>query len=639
VSGYAGDGKNGLARVSQRMSVSSSYLSCHPSSLTQPVTTLRQMLSIVATQAGLELPIGALEAQPNTEVRFSLYDVESFPAIVSPLKPEVWGQLLVDYPGQLSNDIQGMIRHGAKLAYSPKGHLRTESRRGTLNLPMEEAGAAHVHAEICRRLAQGQLLLAEPNEHVVTSPIGAVPKPTIDGVRKWRTIHHLSFPRRSTRKDSVNAGIDSGDVTLTYYDLESLLGELGKETRGDPDNRNGRVLWKVDLKDAYRHVVVEREDARLLGLFWPGIGFLYETQLSFGGRSAPFIFNLVAEGFEWILRSFGIDCHHYLDDSFGWLDKRLDAQRVVGLVIDIARRLGLSTAPHKTMLGPVIEILGITIDCNRGVAYISEEKLGKIRTQIRDMRTSTDLIQIQALTGSLVFVTRVCVVGRAFLRRLFDQVRVCQNAPFARRRLTQDARRELGWWKDTLLNFNAIRYLADDPLLMPELHVWSDASGSLGIGGHLENPDDEFSERIPARHEGKDILFKEALAVLRCVDLWLGKMSRHHVIFHVDNQALVAALNSGSCRHRPTQALIRRVYTLATWHSFSFRAVWLASGDNARADKLSRFMTSQPTSAVDQNVVDAHFDPDLPCDDLTLLDGDALSANLYGINDVPDPRQ
>jgi hypothetical protein len=148
------------------------------------------------------------------------------------------------------------------------------------------------------------------------------------------------------------------------------------------------------------------------------------------------------------------------------------------------------------------------------------------------------------------------------------------------------------------------------------MHVWSDASGRLGIGGHLEGTGstDQFSERIPKRHQGKDIMFKGAFAVLRCVQIWKPRMHRKMVVFHVDNQALVSALNRGSCQQRTTQAVVREIYTLATWHSFSLRAVWLSSGDNKRADDLSRFVHVQPSLAVQTSYNYAHFDPDLGAD-------------------------
>lgn len=596
--------------------VSHSMLPCLSTTLTPPVSSARQILARRAEEAGIIMPVSLPPPQPNTRIKIKLYDVESFPAAVSPLNADMWYELLESYPGSLRDDIVGMIRYGAKLGYELTDDLRRRSRRSERNLPMEEGGAAHVEKELAARIAKGQVLRASPNEHLVTSPLGAVPKPMLEGEVKWRSIHHLSAPRNSRTDSSVNEGISSEAVTIGYSGLERMFRELGAAARADPRNLDRRTLWKVDLKDAYRHVVVEQRDARLLGYFWPTYGFLYETQLSFGGKSAPFLFNLFAKGFEWVLRSFGVDCDHYLDDTLCWVSQGLSAPALLTFVSDVASQLGLTTAPHKTLSGPVLEVLGITIDCHRAIAYIGEEKLDKIRALIDGIGRSTDLTQIQSLTGSLVFVTRVCVQGKAFLRRLFDQVTACMESPFQRRRLSQDAKRELRWWKETLSGYQATRYLTDDPVFLPQIQVWSDASGTLGIGGHLAHLEDQFSERIPAKHSNKDIMFKEALAVLRCVERWSPRMERRLVVFNVDNQALVAALNKGGCKQRATQAIVRRIYTLAIWHSFSFRAVWLSSASNKRANDLSRFVLHDPSPAVNMVYDNVHFDPDIGADDL-----------------------
>jgi hypothetical protein len=257
-----------------------------------------------------------------------------------------------------------------------------------------------------------------------------------------------------------------------------------------------------------------------------------------------------------------------------------------------------------------LEVLGITIDAGLGVAYISDDKRARILAQLEDAERSTDVLQIHSLAGSLVFVTRVCLVGRAFLRRIFDQIRACQRNPFDRKRLSQGAKREIEWWRTTLRGYRGVRYLADDPAFMTELHVWSDASGTNGIGGHLEGASDEFSERIAVRHSAKDILFKEALAVLRCIELWGDRMPHKLIILHVDNQALVAALNQGSCRQRVTQAVIRRIYTLAAWGSFFFQARWISTRDNKRADDLSRFISATPALPSDMGLSGDDFYPD-----------------------------
>ena len=121
----------------------------------------------------------------------------------------------------------------------------------------------------------------------------------------------------------------------------------------------------------------------------------------------------MAEGFEWILRTYGVKCHHYLDDTFGWVAPPINVMRLLEFVNNVAGRLGLATAPHKILLGRRLEILGITIDCDRGVAFIGEHKLEKISAALEDARRSVDLMQIQSLVGSLVFVTKVCGVGQS----------------------------------------------------------------------------------------------------------------------------------------------------------------------------------------------------------------------------------
>jgi hypothetical protein len=61
------------------------------------------------------------------------------------------------------------------------------------------------------------------------------------------------------------------------------------------------------------------------------------------------------------------------------------------------------------------------------------------------------------------------------------------------------------------------------------------------------------------------------------------------VVFHNDNVAAVASINSGSTNHRTAQALKRRLWALAVMGGYTYTAVWLASADSGLDDALSRF--------------------------------------------------
>ena len=74
-------------------------------------------------------------------------------------------------------------------------------------------------------------------------------------------------------------------------------------------------MAKFDVESAYRNVPVHPSDRHLLGMKWRN-QYYVDLALPFGLRSAPFIFNVIADLVEWILvHSYQIpDLLHYLDD-------------------------------------------------------------------------------------------------------------------------------------------------------------------------------------------------------------------------------------------------------------------------------------------------------------------------------------
>ena len=58
-------------------------------------------------------------------------------------------------------------------------------------------------------------------------------------------------------------------------------------------------MAKIDIKNAFRLCPVHPLDHHLLGMKWRG-SFYFDQILPFGLRSAPFIFNCLADTLEWI---------------------------------------------------------------------------------------------------------------------------------------------------------------------------------------------------------------------------------------------------------------------------------------------------------------------------------------------------
>jgi hypothetical protein len=472
---------------------------------------------------------------------------------------------------------------------------------------MTKAGLAHVREEIERRLAAGSLVEVPEGAWVVLSPLGAVPKGEVD----WRTIHHLSHPRRG-RHPSVNQGISDEYCAIKYASLANLFRKIAVARREGRDIS----LWKIDLADAYRHCVVATEDAYLLGCGLDG-RVAVDTRLPFGCRSSPKLFNLFAEGLHWILEKHGFSLDHYLDDFFG--EDGRDGRMITEWVCSIARSLGFSIRQKKVEFGPVLVILGIEVDAVRGVATISADRRSKVSSIIDGLltRKTASAVELMSIAGHLQFLVRVCPPGRAFIRRVYDAAAACLHVA-ERRRVPHSARLDLRWWRDILGWWDGMLLCREDREVV---QCWSDASGTLGLGGHLgseENPRDIWRARLPARMVGKDIMILEALALLECMRRWKQSIQGTRLICHVDNTVLYWSLRSGSCANRSVQAIIRAIYSILLEADCEIWPQWISSGANGLADALSRFAdvslrlpTSFPTNIPEPVIVV----PDMPDDD------------------------
>jgi hypothetical protein len=69
--------------------------------------------------------------------------------------------------------------------------------------------------------------------------------------------------------------------------------------------RGGYPLAKIDIQHAFRNVPIHPTDRKYLEMSWKGHVYV-DTVLPFGFRSAPKIFNAIADVLEWILGNRGV---------------------------------------------------------------------------------------------------------------------------------------------------------------------------------------------------------------------------------------------------------------------------------------------------------------------------------------------
>ena len=263
--------------------------------------------------------------------------------ISTPLNLHHWSCSLESYPNRALADffLQG-ISEGFRIGFSyGSNHLKPSKSNLAGARSHPNVVEDYLQSEVSLRRVAGPFLSSLlPNCQI--SRFGVIPKNRQPG--KWRLIVDLSHPKGK----SVNDGIAKDLCSLKYITLEDAVQQI--LTLGP-----GTSLAKIDIKSAFRLLPVHSADRHLLGMKWNGEIYL-DSCLPFGLRSAPRLFNILADLLEWILQQEGVSvCLHYLDD-FLTVDppKSPVCQQNLDTIRQICEWLGIPLALDK------VAILGLS---------------------------------------------------------------------------------------------------------------------------------------------------------------------------------------------------------------------------------------------------------------------------------------
>ena len=218
-----------------------------------------------------------------------------FCPVFTPLKVDAWVKALSPHPDQaFARYICDGLRFGFRIGKSASSNMLSASTH-----PKVVSDYIDKELRLGRMLGPFDLTRDLPSLHV--NRFGVIPKGHNTG--KWRLITDLSFPEGQ----SVNDGIDSSFCSLSYTTVDDIaiaIAQLGK----------GALRAKVDIESAYRLIPVNPQDRPLQAVQWDNKVYV-DPMLPFGLRSAPKIFNAVADALDWYLHQSGIpSVYHYLDD-------------------------------------------------------------------------------------------------------------------------------------------------------------------------------------------------------------------------------------------------------------------------------------------------------------------------------------
>ena len=525
----------------------------------------------------------------------------------TPLKVAQWDHMLAQHPDrQYVAYLLSGIQEGFRIGYERREHVLGSARKN-MKTAMENPQVIKEYLDVERKrgVLLGPFERSEmPEVHL--SRFGVIPKSNQPG--KWRLIVDLSHPEGR----SVNDVISGELCSLQYMRIEEVVRRLLKLGPG-------AQMAKMDIKSAYRMVPVHPQDRVLLGVQWEGQVYV-DAALPFGLRSAPKVFNALADGLEWIVKDHGAEwLWHYLDDfiTCGAADSD-ECQLNLQMLLDICNHLGVPIAQEKVE-GPstCIVFLGILIDTTQGELRLPQDKLARLRARVEEWLQKKRCAKrdLLSLAGQLQHAATVVRSGRAFIRRLFD-LSTTARKPHHHLSLNKGVRSDLAWWHEFLTDWNGVSLLVALGEQEPTIILTSDASGRWGCGAFWELGWFQLAWSATACTEEVNIATKELIPIVLAAAMWGKAWEGQVVCCRCDNEAVVAVLNRRTCRDQDLMHLLRCLSFFEAMFSFRAIASHISGAQNCLADDLSRNKLPSFLQAVGQATLSRQFKPPQPLLDM-----------------------
>ena len=355
--------------------------------------------------------------------------------------------------------------------------------------------------------------------------------------------------------------------------MVSRINELGR----------GCLLYKRDLKGAFRQFSLDPGDYKSTGLVWQGKIFL-DTRLAMGLRSSAYCCQAVTE---MVAKIVGKDAHVlvYLDD-FGGAEQGNKAFASFHHLGKMLQHFGLEEAPEKAVPPTTtMDWLGICFDTTEWTMALKPGKLKELLDWLPKLlkKKRVSKVLLQKILGNLVWASAVIRSGVIFFNRLLVLLRKLKR-PHHSIYFSIEAKKDVEWWIRSLSLFNGKASIPPS-VWTPLVSFYTDASlegfgmvwGSRALAGIFTSEYDDL-----------DISKKELITVMAAIKHWFEDLANLKVKIFCDNQACVALLNYGVTKSSFMASCLREIQLFLAKYNIEIFAEYIPSKQNHLADICSR---------------------------------------------------
>ena len=352
----------------------------------------------------------------------------------------------------------------------------------------------------------------------------------------------------------------------------------------------GCLLYKKDLRRAFRQIPVDVRDINLVSYVWKKHIYC-DSVLSMGCRSAALCCQRLTNAIVFIMFKIGLCVLNYLDDlaSAETADKAVFSYNTLGAILE---KCGIEEAKNKACPpSTIMTFIGILFNTEKLTMEVTPERLYEIQHLLQTWldKETASLREIQSLLGKLNFVASCVRPGKIFISRMLKWLKVLikEAEPHKQVSVPDYVRKDILWWKSFLPKYNGISLLWYEEWSEPDAICSSDAClrscGGFSDGRYFHTC---FPESFLANKYNICIL--EMFAVIVCLKLWGHGFKGKKIQMFCDNQAVCNVVNAGKAKCPVLQDCLREIAFLAAIHEFQIRMVHISSESNRISDHLSR---------------------------------------------------
>jgi hypothetical protein len=354
----------------------------------------------------------------------------------------------------------------------------------------------------------------------------------------------------------------------------------------------GSYTAKTDIADAFRLIPVHPDDYPKLGFQFQG-QYYFDKCLPMGCASSCSIFEQFSTALQAIFSYQVPDAKvvHMLDDFLFIASDYNTCLKHINLFKNMCTNLGIPIAPDKTTDPSTnTTFLGIDLDSLSWTARLPQDKLTSYTSDLHDVLTCNKLRKkdLQSLIGKLSFAASV-VPARSFLRRLIDLLSSASK-PYFYIRINHSVKQDLQTWLQFLQNYNGVTFFRSLSISDSKaINMVSDAS-KQGFGTCYGSR--WIQARYPTSWHHLHITVLELYPIFVLVSMFGQLLQNHNILFHCDNSAVNAIINSQTSKDKHVMSIIRPLVLMLMKFNISLKSKHIPGTSNVLSDRISRFQVT-----------------------------------------------